>query len=209
MAKRKRNQQWWKEQRAVEKSLNDLGYRTRQQPGSGNRDITLQNDVVWHDSPIGHLELECKWRETSLWKSLLKWMGGADLLTLKCHENRKDQDGRRYVVLRWDTFLALVGSAADRSEIAADLVTVDSKDYADYCEKHRPDLLPSVEPDKPWLTECLSWEKAEDMARRNNELLEEEDRRARIQSAHQNPPQRKPKPNKLKGRGFIPKAPRK
>ncbi len=182
MAKRKRNQQWWKEQRAVEKSLNDLGYRTRQQPGSGNRDITLQNDVVWHDSPIGHLELECKWREASLWKSLLKWMGGADLLTLKCHENRKDQDGRRYVVLRWDTFLALVGSAADRSEIAAD--------------------LPSVEPDKPWLTECLSWEKAEDMARRNNELLEEDDRRARIQSAHQNPPKRKPKPNKLKGRKF-------
>ena len=195
MAKRKRNQQWWKEQRAVEKSLNDLGYRTRQQPGSGNRDITLQNDVVWHDSPIGHLELECKWRETSLWKSLLKWMGGADLLTLKCHENRKDQDGRRYVVLRWDTFLALVGSAADRSEIAADLpetqaiIEIGPKDSG----------LQVTTPDKPWLTEAARYASpamtAENVARIQQS-------RARIQSAHQNPPQRKPKPNKLKGRGF-------
>ncbi len=175
MAKRKHDQAWYKEQKDVEKTLNRLGYRTRQQPGSGNKDITLQNDVVWHDSPIGHLEIECKWREKSLWKSLLKWMGSADLLTLKCHENRKDQDGRRYVVLRWDTFLALVGDAAQRAE-AADLGAQ------------------IATPDKPWLTEPETPAADAILA----QISEIEARRKRIQTAHRNPPSKPQKPR----RGF-------
>ena len=199
MAKKKHNQQWYKEQKAVAATLEKLGYRTRQQPGSGNRDITLQNDVVWHDSPIGQQEIECKWREKSLWKTLTDWLtkDGADMLTVKCHENRVGQDGERYVFMRWETFLQHVGSAADRSEHLAD--------------------LPSVEPDKPWLTEWRGAPEALEEIERmvsdgahhsglmkdyGGRYATEEERRARIQAAHQNPPQRKLKPNKLKGRGF-------
>ncbi len=176
MPKRKHNQQWYKEQLAVAAYLERLGYRTRQQPGSGNKDITLQNDVVWHDSPIGHLEIECKWREKSLWKSLLKWMGGADILTLKCHENRKDQDGRRYAVLRWDTFMALVGDAAQRAE-AADLGAQ------------------IATPDKPWLTEHLGGGFLG--AGIESVMQEEQERREAIQNFHQNPPKRPMKPRRL------------
>ena len=108
-------------------------------------------------------------------------MEGAPILTLKCSQSGANQhqgashETERYVFMKWDTFTALVGSAADRSEIAAD--------------------LPSFEP-KPWLTETqkrLWFPKT---------VAEEDARREAIQSAHQNPPKRKPKPNKLKGRGF-------
>ncbi len=169
-----------RDERDLVKDLKARGYSARRQPGSGNVDPTLPHDVVWEDSPIGRLLIECKWRATCGWRQLLTWMEGAPILTVTC-DKRRDQDGDRYVFMKFDTFMALVGSAADRSEIAAD--------------------LPSVEPDKPWITELMAdlKEVVADPKRKREEL---DAARARIQSAHQNPPQRKPKPNKLKGRGF-------
>ena len=162
-----------RDERDLVKDLKTRGYEARRQPGSGNVDPTLPHDVVWEDSPIGRLLIECKWRTDCGWRTLLRWMEGAPILTLKCNAVLS-QDSDRYVFMKWDTFMALVGSAADRSEIAAD--------------------LPSVEPDKPWITEAQI-PFPESMAGENI-------RRARIQAAHKNPPQRKPERNKLKGRGF-------
>ena len=93
----------------------------------------------------------------------------------------RESHGKRMVYMDWATFLQLVGSASDRSEIAAD--------------------LPSVEPDKPWITEIMA-DLKEVVAdpKRKSEVLDAT--RARIQAAHKNPPQRKREPNKLKSRGF-------
>ncbi len=172
-----------RDERELVKALKDRGYAARRQPGSGNVDPTLPHDVVWEDSPIGRLLIECKWRASCGWRQLLTWMEGAPILTVTC-DKRRDQDGERYVFMKFDTFMALVGSAADRSEIAAD--------------------LPSVEPDKPWINEAkVATEIAAANSREMTRLREELDAtRARIQSAHKNPPQRKREPNKLKGRGF-------
>ncbi len=170
-----------REEREVVRDLKARGYDAHRVPGSGNVDPTLPSDVEWTDSPIGKLLIECKWRTSCGWRTLLKWMEGAPILTLKCgagqnqHVTTVNADSNRYVFMKWDTFMALVGSAADRSEIAAD--------------------LPSVEPDKPWLTEATRIPSAQ-------ELDEWERKQARIQAAHKNPPQRKREPNKMKGRGF-------
>ncbi len=166
MAKRKHDQAWYKEEKEVVVDLIKLGYRARRQPGSGNRAVDLQHDCVWHDSPIGRLHIECKFKGKATWKTCENDRAGADILTMR------ESHGKRMVYMDWTTFLQLVGSAADRSETAAD--------------------LPSVEP-KPWLTETEQGFVA---------MQRTAAQRARIQSAHQNPPQRKPKPNKLKGRGF-------
>ena len=175
-----------REERAIVKDLTARGYRARRQPGSGNVDPTLPHDVVWEDSPIGKLLIESKWRSSCGWKTLLKWMEGAPILTLKCgagqnqHVTTVNADSDRYVFMKWDTLLALIGSASERSEILSD-------------------LLP-VEVDKPQLVEADMWGPPRipsDQAIRNWER-----RTSKIQAAHQDPPKRKPKPNKLGGKGF-------
>ncbi len=157
-----------REERQIVKDLERLGYRARKQPGSGNRDITLQHDACWLDSPIGTLHIEDKYRTESQWKRLETYKQGADILTLRC------SGGERMAFLSWDLLLQLVGSAADRSENLAD--------------------LPSVEPDKPWIAEPLK-----EIDARWHDMAVQRDR---IIAAHQNPPKREAKPNKLKGRGF-------
>ncbi len=163
-----------RDERELVGDLKSRGYSASRQPGSGNVDPTLPHDVVWEDSPIGRLLIECKWRATCGWRTLLTWMEGAPILTVSC-DGRRDQDSDRYVFMKWDTFMALVGSAADRSENLAD--------------------LPSVEPDKPWVTEATRIPSAQ-------ELDDWERKQSRIIAAHQNPPKREAKPNKLKGKGF-------
>ena len=155
-------------ERAVVKVLEALGYWARRQPGSGNRAVDLQHDVVWQDSPIGRLHLECKFKSKSTWKTCENDRDGADILVMR------EARGAAKDYMDFDLFLQLVGSAADRSENLAD--------------------LPSVEPDKPWITETRLTDKAGHW----DETL----RRARIQAAHKDPPKREAKPNKLNGRGF-------
>ncbi len=182
-----------REERSIVKSLEGKGYSARRQPGSGNRAVDLQHDILWRDSPIGKIHIEAKYRDKSQWRTLEGWQAGADILTVRAAR------GERMAFLSWDLLLQLVGSAADRSEVAADLSSGECPEchkYMGHCPACHRDL-PSVEPDKPWLTEPQIVE-AKAMADYSTEIL----RRARIQSAHQNPPQRKPKPNKLKGRGF-------
>ncbi len=103
-----------REERAIVKDLEARGYRCRRQPGSGNRDFTLQHDVVWF-SPIGAIHIEDKYRERSQWQRLEGYRGDAEILTLRCHANRAGQDGRRMVFMPWETFLALVGDADERT----------------------------------------------------------------------------------------------
>ena len=167
-----------RDERELVKDLIGRGYSARRQPGSGNVDPTLPHDVVWEDSPIGKLLIECKWRATCGWRTLLTWMEGAPILTVKC-DGRRGQDSERYVFMKWETFMELVGDAAARSEHIAD--------------------LPSTEPDKPWLTEHLggSWLNSGIEA-----VAQERQRRETIQAAHVNPPKRNAKPNKLQGRRF-------
>ena len=202
MPKRKHNQAWYKEEKEVVLDLIKLGYRARRQPGSGNKAVDLQHDCVWHDSPIGKLHIECKFKSKATWKTCENDRDGADILTMR------ESHGKRMVYMDWATFLQLVGSAADRSEIAADLPKAGCPEchkYAGHCPVCH-NRLPSVEPDKPWLTEVernppppvTDW----DAIAERFGLEEAWRRRDRINAAHQNPPPRKPKPNKLKGRGF-------
>ncbi len=176
-----------RDERELVKELKARGYSARRQPGSGNVDPTLPHDVVWEDSPIGRLLIECKWRATCGWRQLLAWKDGAPILSLKC-DDRRNQDSERYVILRFDTFMSLVGDAAHRAE-AADLGAQ------------------IVTPDKPWLG--LAHDPTgltEDVQRpdgwRSGTVHDEGERRAKIQAAHQDPPKRKPKPNKLGGKGI-------
>ena len=96
------------EESAIVKALVARGYRARRQPGSGNRAIDLQHDVLWHDSPAGKLHIEDKYRAKSLWKSLEKWRGGADILTLR------EAGGQRMAFLPLDLLLGLVGPADEQ-----------------------------------------------------------------------------------------------
>ena len=176
-----------RDERELVKDLTVRGYRARRQPGSGNVDPTLPHDVVWEDSPIGKLLIECKWRASCGWKTLLTWMEGAPILTLGC-DRRRQQDSERYVFMRWDTFMALVGDAAQRAE-AADLGAQ------------------IATPDKPYLTEAerdsLIVEDAavREMARDAAGLAVVRqaiaERQQRIQDFHQNPPKRPMKPRRL------------
>jgi Holliday junction resolvase len=159
-----------REERQIVKDLEKLGYRARRQPGSGNRAVDLQHDVLWHDSPDGKKHIESKFRSDqkgdgarsrSGIANLLSWMDGADILCVR------QSRGPRYAFLEWDLLLRLVGEAVQRDEMA---ISADS----DRAVRH--DL----------------W----------NALLESDKRRDRIQSAHQNPPQKPKQPRKLKGRGF-------
>lgn len=177
-----------REERAIVKELERHGYRARRQPGSGNVDPTLPHDVVWEDSPIGKLLIESKWRASCGWRTLLKWMEGAPLLVLKSSGAGSNQhqsvgpEGERYVFMKWDTLMALVGDATQRAE-AADLgaqVTT---------------------PDKPWLSEAdLAYmpDSYDPLA-----IAQEQDRRAKIQDFHQNAKPRPPKGSrKMQGRKF-------
>lgn len=159
-----------REEREVVKDLETAGYRARRQPGSGNRAVDLQHDVLWHDSPAGKLHIECKYRDQTQWARLQNYRDGADILTLRCHANRKGQDGERMAFLSWDLLLRLVGEAAVRDDMSA---------------------LENIEPmsASPALNEGMAY--VGDWAKR-----------ARIQSAHQNPPQKPLTKRKLQGRGF-------
>ncbi len=170
-----------RDERELVKDLTARGYSARRQPGSGNVDPTLPHDVVWEDSPIGKLLIECKWRATCGWRTLLKWMEGAPILTLKC-DGRRGQDSERYVFMRWDTFMALVGDAAQRAE-AADLG------------------VQIATPDKPYLAKTIDaqWQNPEtpaaDGIMAQIEAIKE--RRKRTQNFHQNPRKRPMKPRRL------------
>lgn len=100
------------DERQIVKDLEARGYRARRQPGSGNRAVDLQHDVLWHDSPAGKLHIEGKYREACQWKVLEKWRAGADILTVRCDGRRAGQDGQRMAFLSWDLLLELVGHAA-------------------------------------------------------------------------------------------------
>ena len=108
-----------REESQIKKDLQKLGYQVRKQPGSGNRDITLQHDIWWGDSPQGALLIEDKYRTENGWKTLEKWKQGADILTMRC------AGGERMAFLSWDLLLRLVGEAAERCSMA-DLEGLDS-----------------------------------------------------------------------------------
>lgn len=102
-----------REEREIVKDLEARGYRCRRQPGSGNRDFTLQHDVWW-ESPIGAIHIEDKYREKSQWQRLEGYRGGAEILTLRCDGRHADQNGERMVFMPWSTFLTLMGDAQER-----------------------------------------------------------------------------------------------
>ncbi len=114
MPKKKHNQAWYKEEKQIVSDLKQLGYSARRQPGSGNKAIDLQDDVVWRDSPAGHLQIEAKWRDECRWKTLEGWRAGADILTVRCHAGRTGQNGERMAFLSWKLLLELVGQAKGR-----------------------------------------------------------------------------------------------
>ena len=106
------------DEREIVKDLEKRGYRARRQPGSGNRAVDLQGDVVWLDSPVGRLTIEAKYREICAWKTLDKWRAGQDVLSLRCDDRRKDQDGTRLAVMPWELFLDLVGERVEIPSVA-------------------------------------------------------------------------------------------
>ena len=163
-----------REERAIVKDLESKGYSARRQPGSGNRAVDLQHDIVWRDSPIGKLHIEAKFRDKSQWRTLEGWQAGADILTVRAAR------GERMVFMSWDLLMQLVGSAVDRSELAAD--------------------LPPVEPDKPWIDEAKLSADMYDPTAMVLRLAEEEDRRDKIQAAHKNPKSKPMKPRREWGR---------
>ncbi len=158
------------DERPVVKDLEKRGYKARRQPGSGNRAVDLQHDILWFDSPAGKLHIECKYREDCKWKVLEKWRAGADILTVRCDARKSGQEGQRMAFLSWDLLLALVGDAAVRDDLSA-LEGIDERSCSSA------------------LDGAVSF-------------AEELTRRAKIQSAHQNPKPKPAKPNKLRGRGF-------
>ena len=97
------------DEREIVKDLEKRGYRARRQPGSGNRAVDLQHDIVW-ESPAGRLHIESKWRKESQWKTLENYRAGADILTLKC-DGRMQQHSQRMIFMSWELFLDLVGDA--------------------------------------------------------------------------------------------------
>ena len=99
-----------REERAIVRDLERLGYRCRRQPGSGNRAVDLQHDVLWHDSPAGKLHIEDKYREKSQWQRLENYRAGADILTVR------EARGERMAFLSWDLLLRLVGEAEERAQ---------------------------------------------------------------------------------------------
>lgn len=99
------------DERMIVKDLEALGYRARRQPGSGNRAVDLQGDVVWLDSPVGRIGIEAKYRQDCAWKTLETWRAGQDMLTLRCDARRGDQNGKRMVYMEWDLFLQFAGEA--------------------------------------------------------------------------------------------------
>ncbi len=161
------------DERPVVKDLEKRGYKARRQPGSGNRAVDLQHDILWFDSPAGKLHIECKYREDCKWKVLEKWRAGADILTVRCDARRSGQEGQRMAFLSWDLLLALVGDAAVRDDLSA---------------LEGIDLERSMIENSP--------------AQFGQDLIAVAKHRQRIQSAHQNPKPKPAKPNKLRGRGF-------
>ena len=97
-----------REERQIVKDLEKLGYRCRRQPGSGNRAVDLQHDVLWHDSPAGKLHIEDKYREKSQWQRLENYRAGADILTVRAAR------GPRMAFLEWDLLLRLIGNSEER-----------------------------------------------------------------------------------------------
>ncbi len=103
-----------REERAIVKDLQALGYDCRRQPGSGNRAVDLQHDVCWFDSPAGKLHIEDKYRDKSQWQRLEAYRAGADILTVRCHAGRTGQNGERMAFLPWSLLLELVGRPESR-----------------------------------------------------------------------------------------------
>ena len=103
-----------REERQIVKDLQALGYDCRRQPGSGNRAVDLQHDIVWKDSPAGKLHIEDKYRDKSQWQRLEAYRAGADILTVRCHAGRTGQNGERMAFLSWKLLLELVGQAKGR-----------------------------------------------------------------------------------------------
>lgn len=97
-----------REERDLVRSLAKHGYAGRRQPGSGNRGVDMQHDVVWQASPAGRLLIEDKYRDKSQWKTLERWRAGADILTVR------EARGQRMAYLTWDLLLALTGPADER-----------------------------------------------------------------------------------------------
>ncbi len=160
------------EETQIVKDIAARGYKVRRQPGSGNRAVDLQHDVVWFDSPVGKLHLESKYKVNPTWKTCENDRDGADILLMR------SRNGRRKAYLDWDLLLALVGDAAVRDDLSA-LEAMDKRPWSE---------TPKAEAVVAEMASMM----AEDIAAR----------RQRIQSAHQNPKPKPAKPNKLRGRGF-------
>lgn len=181
MAKRKNTSRIGKDdERMILKDLESKGYRARRQPGSGNRAVDLQDDIVWFDSPAGKLQIEAKYRDKCQWKTLAGWKSGADILTVRCHANRSGQEGQRMAFLSWDLLLTLVGDAAIRDDLSA---------------------LEGIEEDEiPWTPRE---KRLVGVARPPTaQEIDEWERRQRIQAAHRNPKPKPAKPNKIQSGGF-------
>lgn len=163
------------DERQIVKDLEKLGYAARRQPGSGNRAVDLQHDVLWLDSPAGKLHIEGKYRSECAWKVLEKWRAGADILTVRCDARKSGQEGQRMAYLPWDLLLRLVGEAATRDDLSAlEGIGVEFESIADEANASISEMIDTVQTT-----------------------------RDRIQAAHKNPAPRPAKGSrKLQGRGF-------
>lgn len=166
-----------REERAIVKALEAYGWKARRQPGSGNVDPTLPHDVVWEDSPIGRLLIESKWRATCGWRTLLRWMDGAPILIVK--SGAVNQHNVSDPETQRYVFMKLDTFLACVGEAA---LRSELDDLQHVYMNESPTAF-------------------------GDALIKIAASRDRIQSAHQNPPQKPIPARKLRGRGFQKKAP--
>ena len=173
-----------REERQIVKDLQALGYDCRRQPGSGNRAVDLQHDVLWLDSPAGKLHIESKYRTESSWKVLERWRSGADVLIVRCNATERNEqgqfergkDGEAMAFLPWKLLLELVGRADEQAT------------------KFDPEKWIPVDENATKVFNARL-----DVVGRNGCKA--------TQTTYTPPPKRKPpKPNKLRGRKFQRKA---
>ena len=159
-----------REENQIRKDLEDRGYSARRQPGSGNRDIDLQDDVVWKDSPAGKLHIESKFKgydkdgvSKERWKTLLTWKQGADILCVRAAGKQ------RYAFLSWNLLLELVGPAGVASyEEDTEVMDVPALQVAGQIADRKLDLLKEVVEKRDRIQSAYQPPKSKPPQRRNN-----------------------------------------
>ena len=111
-------------ERELNKYFQDNGFFSKKVPLSGAMQ-GFPGDINVYASDL-HLVCEVKSRAKSLWKTLVNWLSGSDILILKA--NRQDP----YVFMPMRVFIDLVKSNQSLNVKQLEIV----RDIFDYCEKN-------------------------------------------------------------------------